>query len=105
MTGNSYRQEGSYHRLVRHERESERIRNYVEESSVRARLVRVRGMGDRWVTEGYPADRTISQMAVREFAAGRTDQRGGDNAAEWKAGPQTQARFSFLICRERPSPR
>jgi hypothetical protein len=73
-----------------HERKSERMRNYVEENSVRARVVREPGMGDR----GYSADRTISLMTVGEFVAGRTDQRGGDNATEWKAEPQTQARLN-----------
>jgi putative transposase len=40
LTGNRFWQEESYDHTVRHEREFENIRNYIEENSVRAGLVR-----------------------------------------------------------------
>ena len=40
LTGRPFWQEESYDHLVRHERELEKIRNYIEENPVRASLVR-----------------------------------------------------------------
>jgi hypothetical protein len=40
FTGNSFWQEESYDRLVRDQREFEKIRSYIEENPVRAGLVR-----------------------------------------------------------------
>jgi REP element-mobilizing transposase RayT len=60
MTGRSFWQEESYDHLVRHEREFEKIRNYIEENPVRAGLVReaseYRWSSAGWVTGGSPAD-------------------------------------------------
>jgi len=39
LTGRSFWQEESYDHLVRHEREFEKIRSYIEENPVRAGLV------------------------------------------------------------------
>jgi REP element-mobilizing transposase RayT len=63
MTGNSFWQEESYDHLVRHEREFEKIRNYIEENPVRAGLVReaseYRWSSAGWVTRGSPADQGV----------------------------------------------
>ncbi len=60
LTGASFWQEESYDHLVRHEREFEKIRNYIEENPVRAGVgegsqgvsMVKRGMGDRGVARG-----------------------------------------------------
>jgi REP element-mobilizing transposase RayT len=64
LTGKSFWQEESYDRLVRHELEFEKIRNYIEENPVRAGLAKeaaeyrwssagwASGKGDRWVACG-----------------------------------------------------
>ena len=63
LTGNSFWQEESYDHLVRHEREFEKIRNYIEENPVRARLVReareYRWSSAGWATRGSPADQGV----------------------------------------------
>jgi putative DNA methylase len=63
MTGSSFWQEESYDHLVRHEREFEKIRNYIEENPVRAGLVReaseYRWSSAGWVTGGSPADQGV----------------------------------------------
>ena len=53
MTGNSFWQEESYDHLVRHEREFEKIRNYLEENPVRAGLAR-EAREYRWSSAGWP---------------------------------------------------
>jgi REP element-mobilizing transposase RayT len=75
MTGSSFWQEESYDHLVRHEREFEKIRNYIEENPVRARLVREANeywwSSAGWATGGSPAD-----LGVRPTtAASPTDER------------------------------
>ena len=54
MTGNSFWQEESYDHLVRHEREFEKIRNYIEENPVRAGLAR-EAREYRWSSAGWPS--------------------------------------------------
>ena len=60
LTGKPFWQEESYDHLVRHERELEKIRNYIEENPVRASLVReaseYRWSSAGWATGGSPAD-------------------------------------------------
>ena len=51
LTGSSFWQEESYDHLVRHEREFEKIRNYIEENPVRAGLVREASQY-RWSSAG-----------------------------------------------------
>jgi REP element-mobilizing transposase RayT len=52
LTGSSFWQEESYDHLVRHEREFEKIRNYIEENPVRAGLVR-EASEYRWSSAGW----------------------------------------------------
>jgi putative transposase len=52
LTGRSFWREESYDRLVRHEREFEKIRNYIEENPVRAGLVKETGEY-RWSSAGW----------------------------------------------------
>ena len=60
LTGCSFWQEESYDRLVRDEKEFERIRFYIEHNPVRAGLVKeadqYRWSSARWATRGSPAD-------------------------------------------------
>src|SRR5579871_1031672 len=59
LTGKPFWQEESYDHLVRDTREFEKIRNYIEENPVRARLVReasdYRWSSAGWATGGSPA--------------------------------------------------
>jgi REP element-mobilizing transposase RayT len=55
MTGSCIWQEESYDRLVRNEREFEKIQSYIEENPVRA----------GWVTRGSPADRGVRPTAAQ----------------------------------------
>jgi REP element-mobilizing transposase RayT len=63
LTGRSFWQDESYDHLVRHEREFEKIRNYIEENPVRAGLVRqadeYRWSSAGWATGGSPADHGV----------------------------------------------
>jgi putative DNA methylase len=63
LTGKPFWQEESYDHLVRHERELEKIRNYIEENPVRASLVReaseYRWSSAGWATGGSPADQGV----------------------------------------------
>jgi REP element-mobilizing transposase RayT len=63
LTGSAFWQEESYDHLVRHEREFEKIRNYIEENPVRAGLVReareYRWSSAGWATGGSPADQGV----------------------------------------------
>ena len=58
LTGSSFWQEESYDHLVRHKREFDRIRNYIEENPVRAELVseasEYRWSSAGWATGGRP---------------------------------------------------
>jgi len=60
LTGSPFWQEESYDHLVRHAREFEKIRNYIEENPVRAGLVRkatdYRWSSAGWATRGSPAE-------------------------------------------------
>jgi putative transposase len=60
LTGRPFWQAESYDRLVRDARESEKIRNYIEQNPVRAGLVReaseYRWSSAGWATRGSPAD-------------------------------------------------
>jgi hypothetical protein len=75
MTGSSFWQEESYDRLVRDEREFEKIRNYIEENPVQAGLVRdaseYRWSSAGWATGGAPADQGVRPT----IAASPTDER------------------------------
>jgi REP element-mobilizing transposase RayT len=68
MTGSSFWQEESYDHLVRHEREFEKIRNYIEENPVRAGLVReaseYRWSSAGWATGGSPADQGVRPTSL-----------------------------------------
>ena len=63
LTGSPFWQEESYDHLVRHAREFEKIRNYIEENPVRAGLVReaseYRWSSAGWATGGSPADQGV----------------------------------------------
>ena len=74
MTGSCFWQEESYNRLVRNEREIEKIQSYIEENPVRAGLAlkanEYRWSSAGWVTRGSPADQGVDQR-VRPTAARR----------------------------------
>ena len=63
LTGEPFWQEESYDHVVRHEREFQTIRSYIEENPVRARLVRrasqYRWSSAGWATGGSPADQGV----------------------------------------------
>jgi REP-associated tyrosine transposase len=63
LTGNPFWQEESYDHLVRHDREFEKIRSYIEENPVRAGLVseasEYRWSSAGWATGGAPADEGV----------------------------------------------
>ena len=63
LTGSPFWQDESYDHLVRHEREFEKIRNYIEGNPVRAGLVReaheYRWSSAGWATGGSPADQGV----------------------------------------------
>jgi REP element-mobilizing transposase RayT len=63
LTGNPFWQEESYDHTVRHEREFEKIRNYIEQNPVRAGLVKesseYRWSSAGWATGGSPADQGV----------------------------------------------
>ena len=71
MTGSAFWQEESYDHLVRHEREFEKIRNYIEENPVRAGLVRepseYRWSSAGWVTGGSPADQGVRPTIAQQL--------------------------------------
>jgi putative transposase len=68
LTGNSFWQEESYDHLVRHEREFEKILNYIEGNPVRAGLVREAGeyrwSSAGWATRGSPADHGVRPTLI-----------------------------------------
>ena len=70
MTGNSFWQEESYDHLVRHEREFEKIRNYIEENPVRAGLAR-EAREYRWSSAGWPTGASAADQGVRPTDARR----------------------------------
>jgi len=63
LTGSPFWQEESYDHLVRHEREFDKIRNYIEQNPVRAGLVKesreYRWSSAGWATGGSPADQGV----------------------------------------------
>jgi REP element-mobilizing transposase RayT len=63
LIGKPFWQQESYDHLVRHEREFEKIVNYIEGNPVRAGLVRAsndyRWSSAGWATRGSPADRGV----------------------------------------------
>lgn len=63
LTGQPFWQAESYDHLVRRERESEKIRNYIEMNPVRAGLVaeasEFRWSSAGWATRGSPADQGV----------------------------------------------
>jgi putative transposase len=71
LTGNPFWQEESYDHLVRHDREFEKIRNYIEENPVRAGLVKEAGeyrwSSAGWATGGSPADEGVRPTSEQEF--------------------------------------
>src|SRR5258708_272259 len=80
LTGNSFWQEESYDHLVRHEREFDTIRNYIEGNPVRAGLVSeaceyrwssagwaTRGSSAGWATWGSPADEGVRPTSGQEL--------------------------------------
>jgi hypothetical protein len=71
MTGSAFWQEESYDHLVRHEREFEKIRNYIEENPVRAGLVtesnEYRWSSAGWVTGGSPADQGVRPTIAQQL--------------------------------------
>jgi REP element-mobilizing transposase RayT len=64
MTGSSFWQEESYDHLVRHEREFEKIRNYIERNPVRAGLARA-AREYRWSSAGWPTGASAADQGVR----------------------------------------
>ena len=67
LTGSPFWQEESYDHEVRHNREFETIRNYIEENPVRAGLVhessKYRWSSAGWATRGSPTDRVADRGA------------------------------------------
>ncbi len=63
LTGKAFWQDESYDRLVRNKWEFEKIRRYIEENPVRARLVQeaseYRWSSAAWATRGSPADQGV----------------------------------------------
>jgi REP-associated tyrosine transposase len=63
LTGSPFWQEESYDHFVRHEREFEKVRSYIESNPVRAGLVReaseYRWSSAGWATGGSPADQGV----------------------------------------------
>ena len=63
LTGKPFWQEESYDHLVRHEREFEKVRSYIEENPVRAGLVKdardYRWSSVGWASGGSPADQGV----------------------------------------------
>ena len=63
LTGRPFWQEESYDHVVRHDRESKKIQNYIEGNPVRAGLVRdardYRWSSAGWATGGSPADHGV----------------------------------------------
>jgi REP element-mobilizing transposase RayT len=70
-TGAPFWQEESYDHLVRHAREFENIRNYIEGNPVRAGLVReareYRWSSAGWATRGSPADQGVRPTFDRQL--------------------------------------
>jgi len=64
LTGKPFWQEESYDRLVRNQRESDRIRFYIEQNPVRAGLVR-EASEYRWSSAGWATRRSPADQAVR----------------------------------------
>ena len=64
LTGKRFWQEESYDHLARHEREFEKIRNYIEENPVRAELVREAGEY-RWSSAGWATGASPADQGVR----------------------------------------
>src|ERR1019366_3760912 len=83
LTGSPFWQEESYDHLVRHEREFEKIRHYIEENPVRAGLVR-EAREDRWSSAGWATGGKES-CGAGAFARGRP---GGGRADEGSAADQ-----------------
>jgi putative transposase len=71
LTGNSFWQEESYDHLIRHDREFEKIGNYIEVNPVRAGLVReaseYRWSSAGWATGGSPADEGVRPTTGQEL--------------------------------------
>ena len=71
LTGRPFWQEESYDHRVRHAREFEKIRNYIEGNPVRAGLVReaseYRWSSAGWATRGSPADRGVRPTTGRQM--------------------------------------
>lgn len=65
LAGNSFWQGESYDRLVRDQREFDKIRSYIEENPVRAGLVReaaeYRWSSAGWPTRGWSADQAADR--------------------------------------------
>jgi putative transposase len=63
LVGKPFWQEESYDHLVKHQREFEKILNYIESNPVRAGLVKeasdYRWSSAAWATRGSPADRGV----------------------------------------------
>jgi REP element-mobilizing transposase RayT len=71
LTGSPFWQEESYDHLVRHEREFEKIRNYIEGNPVRAGLVKeaceYRWSSAGWATGGSPADQGVRPTTSQQL--------------------------------------
>jgi putative transposase len=69
LVGKPFWQQESYDHLVRHEREFEKIVNYIESNPVRAGLVKessdYRWSSAAWATRGSPADRGSAPLSGR----------------------------------------
>jgi REP element-mobilizing transposase RayT len=64
LTGRPFWQDESYDHLVRHEREFEKIRNYIEWNPVRAGLV-MEASEYRWSSAGGPTGGSAADQGVR----------------------------------------
>jgi REP element-mobilizing transposase RayT len=78
LTGSSFWQEESYDHLVRHEREFEKIKSYIEENPVRAGLVRV-AREYRWSSAGWPTWGSAADLGSAPPSTGGSRNLGAKN--------------------------
>jgi REP element-mobilizing transposase RayT len=81
LVGKPFWQQESYDHLVRHEREFEKIVNYIESNPVRAGLVKeasdYRWSSATWATRGSPADRGVRPISANLSSPELTESRNG----------------------------
>ena len=103
LTGRPFWQEESYDHLARHEREFEKIRNYIEENPVRAGLVREAGeyrwSSAGWATGGRPQTRGSAPPAAccREYGLASISTRNSSVNGNGVLGGEITAQANWMI--------